>query len=213
MLRICCKYLTSYIYLRLMRNVSIVPLCKFILPVNYLIFSAPDRKYGFFIPFHRFLLNRTFKEAVKNVIYGVEFGGRIILRNEIESWRSTCNSNQETLWKRTDNWSWKSWSLDSGFTLVSGVKTYFFTQHTFVIRFHPSNQSKNHKQTDEQMFFPFLFHCLNVHKGISFYQRFGSWKMRKWLTRDCRNVLKYIRWITAWKFGKRFWIYVGFSTS
>lgn len=65
MLRICCKYLTSYIYLRLMRNVSIVPLCKFILPVNYLIFSAPDRKYGFFIPFHRFLSNRTFKKQLR----------------------------------------------------------------------------------------------------------------------------------------------------
>ena len=68
-----------------MRNVSFISLCKFILHKNYLIFFRTRPEIWIF-PFHsnQYLLKGTFKAAVKDIIYGVEFGGRIIWLNEIE---------------------------------------------------------------------------------------------------------------------------------
>lgn len=130
--------------------------------------------------FYPFQLIFIGKEAVEDNIYGVEFSGRIIWL-KWNGWKKfwTQGFQPGNFLKRSDNWSWYWWNPESGFTPVSGVKTYFFTQHTFMIRFHPSNQSRNHKQTDEQMFF---FRKLRFKRRLAFIKCFGSWKMRKWLT-------------------------------
>lgn len=65
MLRICCKYLTWYIYLRLMRSVSLFPLRKFILHVNYLIFFRTRPEIWIFSSHSNRFLLKIWKERLR----------------------------------------------------------------------------------------------------------------------------------------------------